>query len=424
MSLKWDIVPFTAGNGIQINPMGEKLFPHFVGVDADQLKIFVGAAFDFAVTCSNDVDWDDAWRVIKPGGHYVVVEGEERLRVWKKGPGNERVPVEWVGRAPGKKAAVVRYGAFGDMIQTSSILPALRSAGFTLTLFCGEEGYNIIKHDPHVDEFVVQSKNQVPNHELGPYWRHWMKRFDRWVNLSESVEGTLLALPGRPNHGWPGHVRHKYMNRNYLEFTHELAGVKKEYHPKFYATNKEKKWAKKQRARINGPVILWALSGSSVHKNWPYLDQVVARFMLETSDVHFIFVGDKLTQILETGWELEPRVKCKSGVWSIRETLSFIEQADLVIGPETGVLNAASMLPVPKITYLSHSSENNLTRDWINNISLTPDGCACYPCHQMHNGFKYCSRDDKTGAAECQAKIPAEDMIRSIKQQLEFRRAA
>jgi ADP-heptose:LPS heptosyltransferase len=365
MTIRWEIVPYTSGRGLQLNPMGEKLFPHFIGVDADQLGLFAGSVFDFVVATDPAAPMDEAMRVIKPYGHYVLVEEDKRFKVWNKGG-----KVKWFGQAEGKTCAVVRYGGFGDMIQTSSIMPALKDAGFHTTLFCSPDGHDIIRTDPHIDDFFIQDKDQVPNPALGAFWSHWSAKFDRWINLSESVEGTLLALPGRPNHEWSQAVRHKYLNVNYLEFTHELAGVKKEYRPRFYATNRERKWALKQRARLKGRVVLWALSGSSVHKNWPYLDEIVARFMLETNDVHFVFVGDPLSQMLEQGWEHEPRVKKKCGRWSIRETLAFVDQVDLVVGPETGVLNAASMLNVPKVTCLSHSSEENLTRDWVNNISL------------------------------------------------------
>ena len=423
MTIRWEIVPYTSGRGLQLNPMGEKLFPHFIGADADQLYLFAGGVFDFIVVPKGAVEWKDAWRVLQPGGHYIVLDGD-RFRVTRKGDKNAEEAAKWYGSADGKTCAIVRYGGFGDMIQTSSVLPALKDLGFHITLFCSPDGYDIIRSDPHIDDFLIQDKDQVPNHELVAFWDYWRPKFDRWINFSESVEGTFLALPGRPNHDWPKHIRNKYLDKNYLEFAHELAGVKQEYHPRFYPTHKERKWAEKQRKRINGRVILWTLSGSSVHKTWPYLDQIVARMMLETSDVHFVFVGDALTEILEAGWQKEPRVKRKSGKWNIRETLAFIEYADLIIGPETGVLNAASMLDVPKITYLSHSSENNLTRDWVNNISLTPQGCNCYPCHRLHYGFQHCSRDDKTGVAECQAKISPESMLDAIKTLLRERMAA
>src|SRR4029077_15357895 len=193
---------------------------------------------------------------------------------------------------------------------------------------------------PNIDAFYIQDKDQVPNADLYQFWEWQKKKYDKWVNLSESVEGTLLSIQGRALDIAHPAARHLMMNRNYLEWQHFLAGVPHDPQMKFYATTDEKAWARKERQKTGSFTIVWSLAGSSVHKTWGGLDSIVASLMLEFPDIHVVFVGGEAAQILEQGWEKEPRVHRKSGRWAIRETLSFIEQADLVIGPETGVLNA------------------------------------------------------------------------------------
>ena len=46
-------------------------------------------------------------------------------------------------------------------------------------------------------------------------------------------------------------------------------------------------------------------------------------------------------------------------------------------------MNAVAHYDVPKICLLSHSSPNNLTKNWKNTMTLSPD-VPCHPCHQMH----------------------------------------
>ena len=41
----------------------------------------------------------------------------------------------WKEPRPEKKAAVVRYGAIGDMVQVSSIFPGLKDQGYHLTVY-------------------------------------------------------------------------------------------------------------------------------------------------------------------------------------------------------------------------------------------------------------------------------------------------
>lgn len=307
---------------------------------------------------------------------------------------------------PEKRAAVLRYGAFGDAIQASSILPGLKAQGFHVTFYGTPRTQEVLKHDPHIDEWFIQDTDQVPNAMLVDFWAHERAKFDRWVNLSESVEGNLLALPGRSNHAWPANLRRKLLNVNYMELQHDLAEVPHDIAPKFYATDEEKAWAKKERASIGGDLlVMYSLAGSSVHKVWPWQDQLFARILLKHKEARILTVGDDLSQMLEIGWEKEPRVVCKSGKYTIRQSMALLEVCDVVIGPETGMLNAAAHLPIPKIVMLSHSSANNLTKHWVNTTALEPVGAHCYPCHQMHYSFDHCSRDEGTGTALCQVSI-------------------
>jgi ADP-heptose:LPS heptosyltransferase/predicted SAM-dependent methyltransferase len=290
---------------------------------------------------------------------------------------------------PEKTCAVIRYGAFGDLLMASSIFPKLRDHGYHITLYTVPRGYEVVKHDPHIDAVILQDHDQVPNAMLGEFFDHLSKKYDKLVNLCESVEGTFLAMGDRATGRMPKEARHLLMNRNYVEFAHLIAGVDYKIAQRFYPTTEEREWAKKEAK--DGFRIMWSLAGSSVHKHWPHMDQLLARILATRRDVMIYMVGDESCQILEVGWENEPRVIRKSGKWNIRQSLAFLEQCDMVIGPETGVLNAAALMPMKKIVFLSHSTVENLTRDWVNTTSLVPENTPCYPCHMMHYGFETCA---------------------------------
>lgn len=309
------------------------------------------------------------------------------------------------GEIKAKTACVCRFGGFGDMLQAAVVFPRLKEAGFRLTVMTTPKGQDVLAQDPHVDDWYIVDQDQVPNQELPAFWHEQAKRFDRFVNLSESIEGHLLALPGRMNHAWPHEVRKRRLGLNYHEWTAELAGVKLKPAPLFYPSDEEAAAARAQldRHEFN---VLWALSGSSVHKFSPHQDAVLARMMLDMPQARVFLVGDDACKILEQGWEDEPRVVCLSGALSIRETLALAQQVDLVIGPETGVLNAVGMDEAPhKILFLSHSSPNNLSKHWRHTQALTPADCACWPCHQLHYGPEFCDLDEETGAARCAVNI-------------------
>ncbi len=320
-----------------------------------------------------------------------------------------------------KKAIVIRYGAIGDMLQTSSVFPELKRQGYHITLNCHPEGELVLRHDPNIDAFMVQDKDQVPNNELPAFWKGLENRFDKVVNLCESVEGALLLHPGRANHRWPHSMRKKYCNLNYLEFMAEIAELP--FHPehKFFSTKVEQDKAIKllddiskqanpsfiigQNHWVSPFVIMWALAGSSVHKFYPHQDAVMARILTEIPNAHIILVGDDAAQMLEAGWEQEPRVHRYSGVMGLRDVLTLAPLCQVVIGPETGVLNSVAFESCAKVLLLSHSTEENLTRDWVNTDSLASHVTPCYPCHRLHFDHTYCPQDETTGAAMCQVEL-------------------
>lgn len=505
--IKWEIVKWTRGRGLDVGAGMWKTYPHFIGVDnkTDEMRlnqpikpdvvVDTGAKLDMFASGSMDFvfsshllehfDPEDVpaalkeWmRVIKSRGYLVLYlpdedeypkckeesrgfmkyeEGCNRDHRWNvnydrvvelmKGVGGwdlvdfqkRNKDMEYslyfvfqkVGSGqhfsyktkekPAKTAAVVRYGAFGDLIQTSSVLAALKKQGYHVTLFTSPPGDAVVKNDPNIDEFYMQDRNQVPNHLLGDYWEWHKKKYDKWVQLSESVEGSLLAMPGRSFHGWPPALRHSFMNRNYLETMHEIAGVPYEPKMRFYATEEEKRWAKKERAKMGQFCIAWPMAGSSVHKTWGGMDNVIASLMLEFPQLHVVLMGNEAGKLLEQGWEKEPRVHRTSGKWTIREGLAFMDVCDMAIGPETGVMNAAAQLPYPKVVFLSHSTNDNLTRDWENTHVLTSANTTCPgrgnneapACHQLHYGWENCKKTENS-LAQCMDDIPVDYAFKVI----------
>jgi len=320
-----------------------------------------------------------------------------------------------------KKIVVIRYGAFGDAIMTASILPHLKAQGWHITMNVNEVTRDVLKNNPNIDDWIIHKKGSVEVKDLPEHWWNIYVNggFDRMLNLSESVEGTWLAIQGRTSFAWPYPVRQKYLNHNYLEFTHDLAAVPHGFDgARFYPTKKERAWAKKTREKFaNGDFLLvWSLSGSAIHKHTPWMDEAIATLLDNAPWAKVILVGGPEGVILEQGWEEQERVMCTSGKWTIRQTFAMLEQADCVAGPETGVMNAAGMLDVPKVLLLSHSSEENLSKHWKNTTNLTPAECPCHPCHQMHSSWDYCSPIETTNGpgSLCMVNIPPLSIYQAI----------
>jgi ADP-heptose:LPS heptosyltransferase len=289
-----------------------------------------------------------------------------------------------------KTVALIRLGAWGDMVWASAVVTKLKEDGYHITLNCTERGYLVVKHDPRIDRFVVLGDGELTYDELTlKFWPALSQAVTHTVNLTQSIEGPLAVTPGHKDplsgedmYEWSQERRHMHCDVNFMDRTMEAAGYPevKGAQGKLFFTEKEEAWAKKFRADHPGFLILWALGGSAAHKAYPYAELVANAMLEHYEDVQIVTVGDDLCKLLEFD---NPRAIRKAGMFGIRKSLILTKYADLVIGPDSSVVNAASCYDVPKIVFLSSGSKENLTKYWSNTISLSAN-VPCFPCHKIH----------------------------------------
>jgi ADP-heptose:LPS heptosyltransferase/predicted SAM-dependent methyltransferase len=376
-------------------------------------------------------DWADGWTLVENETRAGTNEYSVFL-VFRKNAEKRVCRYEvWDRNPEGKqRALVIRFGAIGDQIMAASVIPLLKEQGFHVTYMTTPDAQQVLLHNPNIDEWLIQDKDQVPNLQLGAYIETLGSRYDRIVNLCESIEGSLLVLPGRPSHSWPAEARRKALGTvNYLERTHDLAGVPYRFAARFHPTKEERQEALAFKSSLGGPVVMWAINGSSVHKVYPFTNVVVDRLLRRTDARVILSAGPgegeelqaAIIQTLDRQADLDlSRVIGIAGEWDIRRALTFAEYADVVVGPETGLVNAAGMLATPTVVMLSHSSRENLTKHWRNTIVLEPPllTTPCFSCHRLHYGWDHCPKVEETGGALCASNIAPERVFDAIRRSL------
>ena len=417
------------------------------------LVLYVPSALSYPKCGEDGANPDHKWDIY-PGdietyfagtyeNQWTMLEGEERYDgdeyslyyVFRKDKTASNiqplVDARWQRNPDGKKRCLlIRYGAIGDILQSSSVFSGIKRQGYHLTVNCTDSAYEVIKHDPNVDDFILQAKDYVPNTELGPYTQKLATRFDKVINHCESIEGSLLQIPGRVQHGYSHDVREKlYGQTNYVEHLHRISGTPFDAKVKFYATEQETQMAKCV-VDVGSPTIMFVLHGTSYHKIYPWT-QILVAWILNKTPMSVILIGDGKDGFMiqealreyaekQLSEDAQERIHYACGKYNIRSALAIAQQVDCVVGPETGILNAVSHEPMPKVVWLSHSSRVNLTRDWVNTSALIPNNkCACYPCHQLHYTWEFCCKSTETNAALCASEISPEDTYRAIMHRLE-----
>ncbi len=227
---------------------------------------------------------------------------------------------------------------------------------------------------------------------------------------------------------WPAALRRKMCGRNYLEFAHDIADLPYKFGPLFFPTEAERREAIARRNRISNTkkVVAWCINGTRVDKLYPPTPVVIAKLIREF-DAHIVMVGaPPPSREALMAERTQTNVRAQNGTddglhigisanpadptWSVRNVMTFLSVCDVVIGPDSGPMWAVAFEKVPKIVLHSHASVDNITKHWINTISLhaDPTRVPCWPCHRLHNSMASCVPNPENSGAACISDIPVE----------------
>lgn len=317
-----------------------------------------------------------------------------------------------MGRSAGQKTVcVTRIGAIGDMIITTPIYPLLKSDGYYVIANTSKKGIEVLKNNPYIDEFLEHDTSISPNEQLDNHWNNLKKGYDKFINLSESIEGTLSKVPSREDFFWSKEKRHKECDVNFYDRTLEIAGYGdvKGVRGQLFFSSIEESIARNYRKQKKGKyLVMWVLAGSSPHKSWPFTEYAISAFLDKHPDALILVVGDDLCA--EFFLLNHPRVKHYASVWGVRKTMIMTKYVDLVIGPDTGIMHAAGCFDTPKILLHSANSINNLSIYWKNTIDIMAH-VKCQPCHRLHYTTEYCELHPIIKTPLCMAAIKLSDIL-------------
>jgi len=312
-----------------------------------------------------------------------------------------------------KKIVICRYAAIGDLIITTPLYPLLKKDGWHITVDTSITGEQILRHNPYIDKITVFTDTD----NIKEHLKELEGKFDRVLNLSESIERTLAVVPWEEIYNAPKDEREARCNVNYYDHTLKLAGYditgrRGEMYFRPFENVMARDFMKKFRRKF---VIAWALSGSSTHKAYPYAEIVARAFLNKHEDAVIITLGDTVTELIEFD---HPRSINKAGRWNIRKSLIMTKFVDLVIGPDTGLLHAAGCFTTPKILLHSAASPTNLSKNWINCTDLQ-SGVECQPCYRLLFDTDICEKDKEFDQSICMSYLRPERVWNALESEYE-----
>lgn len=274
---------------------------------------------------------------------------------------------------PPKKICLVRISALGDTVHALALANGLKK-GFpnaSLTWILQPLPYEMVKHQPNIDEFVVFKRN------AGLYaWRELRdrlknERFDIAVIPQVSFRSSFISALVRADiklgfdfrrsrelswlftnrhipHRKPGHVQDQFFE--FLDYL-GVRDYQKEWN--FVFTAEELKWQKEFFHRINRPVISFVIATSHAGKDWP--PEHYSRTMDLVKSKHGfqpMIIGGPSLQEEKIAAEIARRCRSNPVIAlekPIRKTLLQLSGSRLVVSPDTGPLHAAVALGTPTV---------------------------------------------------------------------------
>jgi ADP-heptose:LPS heptosyltransferase len=286
-----------------------------------------------------------------------------------------------------KKLLLVGYRAFGDWIYSCPVLPYLfeKYDVYGEMNFKGEELFHDDLRFKAKAYFYFES---IPKEE---YAQKAQERLDRVrdqvkpdveINLNGSLEAACIARREQPEFNAPiGDRRVIFGSNGFYDSVFKRCGMETPnpinleglYYPPEII-----KWAEDWREKNSDKfIIIMPVNGSSVHKRFRNWKEVATKILDTYQDSVIYLAGDNADVV--KGFS-HPRVRYL--FWPslpIKQTFLMTKYADMVIGPETGVMAAAGMWGTPKIMMTSASSVWQVAQYSRNDFSFQLP-VACSPC--------------------------------------------
>ena len=343
--------------------------------------------------------------------------------------------------APPKRAnawaCVVRLGGVGDNLIASAVLPHLKRKYGHVEVIAADPQHVVFENNPNIDKLTMLPQG-VPAWEDGHKWQeHWLARSHEYAffaNLSHTCENLLALTRVQTQYYWPASMRRKLCGQNYVEAVGDVCEVPHDQlEPGFFPTDAEAEAAQKTKTLVGGRYIGWVLSGSRIDKVWPPAASVIARLIKDTG-LPIVMLGGP-GRDFEMAKHIQEQVKGLNGSdrdlhlalstslefpnWPIRRVLAQTLAADVVVTPDTGPAWAAAKKPMRKIVLLSHASQENITKGWMNTVTLHADATVgCWPCHLLIDRPEDCERlsgrKGENGAA-CISSIKPDAVIEAVR---------
>jgi ADP-heptose:LPS heptosyltransferase len=313
-----------------------------------------------------------------------------------------------------KKVLITRFGAVGDHIHCTHLPRLLKQkAGFDyVAVEYNVKGKEAWKHNPFVDEHIhfdpnIQLKGGWPESVYRKRWEEMLTLggFEKHLMLQKSLEYGYIAMEDQAEYYRDSRYRReKFGGHNYYDQTSIFAG-----YPEWCGIVGDLYFTEQEENLVRGIyeerykdkfVIIANLSGTSRHKLFYQADAIIRSFLAKHEDAICITMGDDdcKNHIEFTGDRIINRCgRREHGLYyPFRQSMLMTKYCNLLIGAESGLMVAGTLLGAPTVQLMTAASIKNHGGDFVNDFSLQSPA-TCSPCHKGPYDYIGCPKFEIAG---------------------------
>ncbi len=319
----------------------------------------------------------------------------------------------------------LRHDRIGDMVLSTAALKALKR-GYpkaTLTVLASERSYEILKHNPHVDEILIYKRISWFIKEIRPL------RYDLVIDpfVTHELKQALLTYlsGGKYRIGFDAAGREVFFNvrgplasepklmvEHLLDLAELAGGVRKGCEPEVFLHDKEIEQAIEALAKkgINSNKLTIGIHPGAHYSSqrWPAERfGAVARRILEQGETKIILLGSRDEEVL-----LNDVKKIAGGgiqIFSslkLRELMALINRCDLLVCNNSGPMHIATALKVPTVSLIGPTVSPLWLPFGKDNVVINK-ALSCSPCN------KAICKDH-----QCMESITVDEVFEAVKKQI------
>ena len=300
---------------------------------------------------------------------------------------------------------LIRYGAYGDLIFMSAVLPYLLEK-YTIRFETNTKGMQLFYGDPRFKSIGYYEPWRIPEdrrHEVVmEHWEDIRKQFPgaRILNFFQAMEGTGIVPEWSKDALLPQEERAKKYGINFYEQHFEMAGIPfpEDFVPQHTILYDEKaeEWAKAWREKHKDEfIMLVVIAGSTMQKVFPSWLPTFCQYLIDKfPKMRMYLFGD--SDCADEEWEYR---RTKSLVHrkgrkpiGFKQSLLMAKYADYVFGPETGLLVGAGMWGTPKTALMTGAHKDQFAKYTLNDYSVQSNA-PCSPCYRTCYTGALCEKE-------------------------------